>query len=229
MAIRDNLESINSEIRSCCKDFSRDEESVKLLAVSKTKPLEMLKEAYEWGQRDFGENRVQEGEDKVPNMPKDARFHLIGHLQSNKVAKACMYFDVIQSVDSLKIAKKINNKCGEIDKIMDIYLDINISGEDSKTGFSPGEEFITSVGEILEMKNLKLLGLMGIASHVEESETIKGDFIRLKELLESINSRYGLNLKELSMGMSGDYREAIECGSTMVRIGSSIFGSRGFR
>lgn len=226
MSISKNLEVIKNEIRNIALECGRDDSNVKLLAVSKTKPIEMLLEAYKAGQRLFGENKVQEGEIKVPLMPDDAEFHMIGHLQSNKVGKACKYFDCIQSVDSLKVVRKINNKCFELDKIMDVYLDINISGEDSKTGFPNDSSIIDIVKEIIQLKNVNLKGLMAIGPNTNDKDRIKKSFIDLKVLMDRINSELGINLKELSIGMSSDFKEAIESGSTMVRVGSSIFGLR---
>lgn len=227
MSIKSNLEKVISDIRNTEAEFGRKDGSVKLLAVSKTKPVEDVIEAYNCGQRLFGENKVQEAEEKVPKLPSDAQFHMIGHLQSNKVNKACQYFSCIQSVDSLKIAKKIDNRCKVLDKIMDIYLDINISGEESKTGFNNDDNLISVVNEILELKHIRVIGLMAIGSHVEDRELIKSSFKDLKELLFKLqNEVEGFTADQLSIGMSGDYKEAIQMGSTMVRIGSSIFGSR---
>lgn len=227
MSINKNLEKIRNQIDEAAKGCGRDPKEIELLAVSKTKPLEILLEAYKAGQRIFGENKVQEGEIKAPAMPDDAKFHMIGHLQSNKVGKACKYFDCIQSVDSLKVARKINNKCLEFDKVMDIYLDINISGEVSKTGFSIEDDITQIVKEILELKNINLKGFMAIGPNTTDKEAIKKSFNRLKLLLDNINSSLGIKLKGLSIGMSGDFVEAIKCGSTMVRVGSAIFGTRG--
>lgn len=227
MSIKENLNKIRNQINEAATNCGRDPKSIELLAVSKTKPLKMLLEAYGAGQRIFGENKVQEGEAKVPLMPDDAKFHMIGHLQSNKVGKACKYFDCIQSVDSLKVAKKINNKCLELNKVMDIYLDINISSENSKTGFSISDPLTDIVKEILKLNNVKLKGFMAIGPHTSNREAIKKSFNTLKSILDKINYDLNLNLQDLSIGMSGDFVEAIECGSTMVRVGSAIFGVRG--
>lgn len=226
MSISTNLEDVKNEIHKVALECGRNPDDVQLLAVSKTKPIEMLLDAYNAGQRLFGENKVQEGEVKVPLMPDDAEFHMIGHLQSNKVGKACNYFDCIQSVDSLKVVRKINNKCLELDKIMDIYLDINISGEESKTGFPNNDSIINVIKEVMVLKNINLKGLMAIGPNTDDKDQIKKSFKDLKKLLDRINSELSINLSELSIGMSGDFKEAIESGSTMVRVGSSIFGSR---
>lgn len=227
MGIKENLERINREIEAAAGSCSRDPKTVSLLAVSKTKPIEMLLEAYDGGQRDFGENRVQEGEFKRPLLPEDAKLHMIGHLQSNKVSKACIYFDSIQSVDSLKLARKISNKCTQLNKVMDIFIDINISGEESKTGFPLSEDIIEDIKSISELDSLNLKGFMAIGPNCNDTNLIKSNFKKLKDFMTLVNNRLSLNLGELSIGMSGDYKEAIEEGSTMVRIGSAIFGVRG--
>lgn len=225
--IINNLERIKKEIEKETLKYNRTPGSVELLAVSKTKPLEALLEAYEGGQRLFGENRVQEAVVKVPAMPEDAQFFLIGHLQSNKAAKAAELFDCIQSIDSVKIARKVNNACEKLGKIMDIYMDVNISGEESKTGFTGEDEVREALKEILSMKNLKIVGFMGIAPHVDDKNAIKESFKDLRELKDQMNSYFPeLKAEKLSMGMTSDFSEAIEEGSTMVRIGSAIFGSR---
>ncbi len=227
MSIKNNLEKFKMLMADTAESFGRNRESVELLAVTKTKPVEYVIEAYESGQRLFGENRVQEAEIKVPQLPSDAKFHLIGHLQSNKVRKACQFFSCIQSVDSLKIGKKIDNSCRELNKIMDIYLDVNISEEDSKSGFKNDKELLEIVDELVLLDNIRIVGLMGIGSHVNDSSKIKNSFSELITLKDILENRFPI-LKDLklSMGMSGDFKEAIEMGSTMVRIGSAIFGSR---
>ncbi|QEN05785.1 YggS family pyridoxal phosphate-dependent enzyme [Thiospirochaeta perfilievii] len=227
MSIKENLEYIHNSIEEIALKNNRDISSIKLLAVSKTKPIELLQEAYNEGQRLFGENRVSEAEIKVPLLPKDAEFHLIGHLQSNKVKKACKYFKCIQSVDSLKIAKKIDKTCYEFNKVMDVYLDINIANDKNKTGFIVNDSFFTIFEELKELKNINILGLMCIGAHVEDRDEISNSFKDLRMLLNTLKSKYpDFNGDKLSMGMSSDYFEAIKEGSTMVRIGSSIFGSR---
>lgn len=227
MSIKCNLEQVKDDIRKAELLYKREEGSVELLAVSKTKPVEDLIEAYNCGQRLFGENRVQEAEVKVPQLPDDAVFHMIGHLQSNKVSKACQYFSCIQSVDSLKLAKKISNRCIALGKVIDIYLDINISEEESKTGFLNDENLIPVIKEILSLDNVNVVGLMAIGSHVDDREEIKESFNKLRLLLDKLRSEVKeFKGTKLSMGMSNDFKEAIEMGSTMVRVGSSIFGSR---
>lgn len=227
MGIKENLKKIETEIFDIKEKSGQQDRIVQLLAVSKTKPVEFLIDAYECGQRLFGENRINEAEIKVPLLPSDAIFHMIGHLQSNKVKKACQLFDCIQSVDSLKIAKKINNSCLELDKIMDVYLEINIVNDVHKTGFIIDDQFYNVFNEIISLDNIKVLGLMCIGAHVSDKGIIKESFNSLKQLSEDLRVKFpNFKGEKLSMGMSSDYSEAIEAGSTMVRVGSSIFGIR---
>lgn len=227
MSVKSNLENTLKEIEHVVTESGRESGSVQLLAVSKTKPLELLQEAYNSGQRLFGENRVQEAEIKVPQMPDDAVFHMIGHLQSNKVNKACEFFSCIQSVDSLKLANKINNRCNTLNKVMDIYIEVNISNDPNKSGYIVNDSFYSDISEILSMENINVAGLMAIGAHVDNRDTILESFNSLKQLQAELQNKYEkYSATELSMGMSGDFIEAIEAGSTMVRIGSAIFGSR---
>lgn len=227
MSVKSNLENTLKEIEHVVTESGRESGSVQLLAVSKTKPLELLQEAYNSGQRLFGENRVQEAEIKVPQMPDDAVFHMIGHLQSNKVNKACEFFSCIQSVDSLKLANKINNRCNTLNKVMDIYIEVNISNDPNKSGYIVNDSFYSDISEILTMENINVAGLMAIGAHVDNRDTILESFNSLKQLQAELQNKYEkYSATELSMGMSGDFIEAIEAGSTMVRIGSAIFGSR---
>lgn len=227
MSIEENLKSILFEIQNMKNKAGREYEEVELLAVSKTKPVSSLIEAYRCGQRLFGENRLNEAEIKVPALPSDTIFHMIGHLQSNKVKKACELFDCIQSVDSLKIANKINNHSRDLNKIMDVYLEVNIANDDNKSGFVLDDNFTETVKKIVNLENINIVGLMCIGAHVSDTMEVKNSFIKLKELsIKLMNDLPGFNGNKLSMGMSSDYPLAIEAGSTMVRVGSSIFGSR---
>ncbi|OQY37699.1 MAG: YggS family pyridoxal phosphate enzyme [Spirochaetaceae bacterium 4572_7] len=225
MSIEENLSLVKDNILELERLNNRSPHSVELLAVSKRKPLEDLQRAYDCGQRIFGENRVSEAEIKVPGLPSDAIFHMIGHLQSNKVKKACSLFNTIQSVDSIKILQKIDRECKLLGKVMNIYLDINISGEDSKTGFSVDSDFPAIIDIISNSENLNLVGLMGMGSNVNNDVEIKNSFLRLVNLRDELEKISKGKLK-LSMGMSGDYHLAIEMGSDMVRVGSKIFGIR---
>ncbi|KFF04425.1 YggS family pyridoxal phosphate-dependent enzyme [Flavobacterium reichenbachii] len=218
-AIKQNLSEIKSTIP----------ENVTLVAVSKTKPVSDLMQAYEAGQRIFGENKIQEMTEKWEEMPKDIQWHMIGHVQSNKVKFMAPYVDLIHGVDSLNLLQEINKQALKNNRIIDCLLQIYIAEEESKFGLDQNElnKLLTSV-ELKELKNIRILGLMGMATFTEDQNQIKKEFTHLKSIFDSIKTLEIPNCKlnTVSMGMSGDYQLAIENGSTMVRIGSSIFGGR---
>lgn len=202
---------------------------VSLVAVSKTKPASDILQAYEAGQRIFGENKVQEMCDKQPQLPNDIKWHLIGHLQTNKVKYMAHFVELIHGVDSLKLLKEINKQAKKHNRVISCLLQIYIAEEETKFGLSEDEflEIINS-GEFKQLENIKVVGLMGMATYTELDEQIRKEFTHLKSIFDKykILSTSNFQLSTLSMGMSGDYQIAIECGSTMVRIGSTIFGSR---
>lgn len=218
MSISTNLNEIKSSIP----------ENVTLVAVSKTKPNEAIVEAYENGQRIFGENKVQELTDKYEALPKDIEWHMIGHLQSNKVKYIAPFVSLIHGVDSYKLLKEINKRALQNSRTINCLLQIHIAQEQTKFGFSEEEiiELLTS-DKFKELKNINIVGLMGMATFTENESQIKDEFNSLKNLYDKISSSH-FPLSILSMGMSGDYQLAIECGSNMVRIGSSIFGERNY-
>ncbi|SNR37085.1 YggS family pyridoxal phosphate-dependent enzyme [Flavobacterium sp. ov086] len=219
MSIASNLNTIKTSLP----------EHVTLVAVSKTKPVSDLMQAYEAGQRIFGENKIQEMVDKYQEMPKDIQWHMIGHVQSNKVKFMAPFVNLIHGVDSLKLLQEINKQALKNNRIIDCLLQIHIAEEETKFGLDENElNELLSSSEFKEMKNIRILGLMGMATFTEDQNQIKKEFIHLKTIFDSIQSIENENLKlnTISMGMSGDYLLAIECGSTMVRIGSSIFGGR---
>ncbi len=202
----------------------------KLVAVSKTKPNTAISEAYEAGQRIFGENKVQEMTEKYPNLPEDIEWHMIGHLQRNKVKYIAPFVSLIHSVDSLKLLKEINKQAAKNERIIKILLQIHIAEEDSKFGLDRNElfELLHNI-ELPELNNIEIVGLMGMATFTDDKEQIRREFKSLKSMfdeMEKTNLSDNVNVSEISMGMSGDYQIAIEEGSTLVRIGSSIFGSR---
>ncbi|RPA67881.1 YggS family pyridoxal phosphate-dependent enzyme [Cyclobacteriaceae bacterium YHN15] len=201
-----------------------------LIAVSKTKPVSILKEAYEAGIRDFGENKVQELVEKQFQMPKDIRWHMIGHLQRNKVKYIAPFVYMIHAVDSLRLLQEIDKQAEKNGRIISCLLQIHIAMEDTKFGFNEEElEFLLSSEEIHQLKHIEISGLMGMATFTENEKQIRSEFSMLKALFEKLRKRDlpdNFNLKELSMGMSGDYLIAQEEGSTMVRIGTAIFGER---
>ncbi|MBL0737432.1 YggS family pyridoxal phosphate-dependent enzyme [Flavobacterium sp. GN10] len=223
MSIQSNLNTIKASLP----------EHVTLVAVSKTKPVSDLMQAYEAGQRIFGENKIQEMTEKWEQMPKDIQWHMIGHVQSNKVKFMAPYVTLIQGVDSLKLLQEINKQALKNNRIIDCLLQIHIAEEESKFGLDENElnELLTS-SEFKELKNIRILGLMGMATFTEDQNQIKKEFTHLKSIFDSLKSIEGYGkdalqyISTISMGMSGDYPLAIECGSTMVRIGSSIFGGR---
>ena len=202
---------------------------VTLVAVSKTKPNELINQAYLAGQIDFGENYVQELVDKHQELPKDIRWHFIGHLQTNKVKLIAPFVNLIHGVDSLKLLEEINKQAQKNNRIINCLLQIYIAQEDSKFGLSFDEckELLQS-NSYLNLKNICVVGFMAMASNTEDNEQIKKEFLSLKKFHESMVS-IQLPLNILSFGMSSDYQLAIECGSNMIRIGSSIFGERNYK
>ena len=223
MDIKANLESLK-------KSFVNAE--CKLIAVSKTKPIEDLKKAYEAGIRDFGENKVQEIQAKQPEMPSDTRWHMIGHLQSNKVKYIAPYVHLIHGVDSFKLLKEINKQGKKINRAIPVLLQIHIAEEESKFGFDAQElEEMLASSEFSELTHVQIKGLMGMATFTEDENQIRKEFRSLKQLFETLKNKNlpsFVQLEELSMGMSGDYLIAQEEGSTMVRVGSAIFGARNY-
>ena len=219
MSIESNLLSIKATLP----------EHVTLVAVSKTKPISDLLEAYEAGQRIFGENKIQEMAEKWEAMPKDIQWHMIGHVQTNKVKFMAPFVSLIHGVDSLKLLQEINKQAKKNDRIIDCLLQIHIAEEETKFGLDEEElASLLSSNAFDEMQNILIVGLMGMATFTDNKEQIKKEFLHLKSIFDSSKNLKSeiCNLKILSMGMSGDYQLAIECGSTMVRIGSSIFGGR---
>lgn len=219
MSIQNNLLEIKSSIPT----------HVSLVAVSKTKPVADLMEAYNAGQRIFGENKIQEMTDKWQQMPKDIEWHMIGHVQSNKVKYMVPYVKLIHGVDSLKLLKEINRQAVRWRKNINCLLQIHIAEEETKFGLDEKElEELLNAEEFKSFTNIKVIGLMGMATFTDNQEQIKREFDHLKVVFDKYSQLETSNLKleTLSMGMSGDYQLAINCGSTMVRIGSSIFGGR---
>jgi len=216
MSIEQNLQQIKSFLP----------EHVTLVAVSKTKPVSDLMEAYNAGQRIFGENKIQEMVEKHEQLPKDIKWHMIGHVQRNKVKYMASFVSLIHGVDNFKLLNEINKQAEKHHRTIDCLLQIKIADEDSKFGMTQEEaEDILSSEAFLEMKNINIIGLMGMATFTENETQIKQEFTRLKHTFIELQTA-NCKLQTVSMGMSGDYKLAIACGSTMVRIGSSIFGSR---
>lgn len=222
MQITDKLKQINAELP----------QGVRLVAVSKFHPNEAIEEAYRYGQRVFGESKVQEMTAKYETLPKDIEWHFIGHLQTNKIKYIAPYVTMIHGVDSYKLLAEINKQAQKVDRVIDCLLQIHIAKEETKFGFSPEEcnEMLLS-GVYKELTNIRICGLMGMASNTDNIEQIHAEFCFLDNYFKNIKTNFFADtesFKELSMGMSGDYHEAIQCGSTLVRIGSSIFGDRNY-
>jgi pyridoxal phosphate enzyme (YggS family) len=205
-------------------------ENVTLIAVSKTKPAEVILEAYNGGQRVFGENKVQEMVDKYEQLPKDIQWHLIGHLQTNKVKYIAPFVELIHSVDSLKLLAEINKQAKKHNRVVPCLLQFHIASEETKFGLNIDEaKEILEDKEFVEMENVEIVGIMGMASFTENEELIRDEFQTLHSyfaLLKSHFFKFNPNFKHISMGMSGDYEIAIEEGSTMIRVGSKLFGER---
>lgn len=215
MTIAENLEKIKKTLP----------EHVTLVAISKTKSVAQMMEAYQAGQRIFGENKVQEMEAKYPEMPKDVQWHMVGHLQRNKVKDLAPFVSMIHAVDSLRLLNRINREAKRNDRTIECLLQIKIAEEDSKFGMDENEAMtLLESKEVQKLKNIRITGLMGMATFTDDQNQVSKEFEKLKKLFDSLQSAY--NFTTLSMGMSGDYPLAVEKGSTMVRIGSSIFGER---
>lgn len=218
--IKDNLEKINASIS----------DDVVLVAVSKTKPIADLQEAYDAGQRVFGENKIQEMVAKHEALPKDIQWHMIGHLQSNKVKYMAHFVDLIHGIDKIKTLKEINKQAKKHDRVINCLLQARIAKEETKFGLSFDDiATILQSLEFKELENIKVIGLMGMATFTDNKSQLKEEFLSLKNFFDSqqlITENNNCKLQTLSMGMSGDYNLAIENGSSMIRVGSSIFGNR---
>lgn len=213
--------SVSAAIENLRKELPQN---VTLIAVSKTKPISLIQEAYETGQRDFGENKVQELVEKQEALPDDIRWHMIGHLQRNKVKYIAPFVHLIHGVDSLRLLKEINKQGAKINRCIPILLQVHISQEDTKFGFD-SNELKEAINECKVLEWIKPCGLMGMATFTSDLDQVRLEFQGLKDLFDQYHSNFGEN-PTLSMGMSGDYKVAIDQGSTMIRIGSSLFGSR---
>ena len=227
--LRDNLKKVEENIQAACDRSGRNRDEITLIAVSKTKPVEMLQEIYDENIRDFGENKVQELCDKIEKMPSDIKWHMIGHLQRNKVKYIVGKVALIHSVDSYRLAEEISIQAKKHNTIVPILVEVNIAHEESKFGISE-EDAILLVKEISELENIRIMGLMTIAPYVENPEDNRMYFRKIKELFVDINSKNidNVSMEIISMGMTGDYEVAIEEGATMIRVGTGIFGARNY-
>ena len=225
MSLADNLTLIQQRIRAACDRAGRSVDSVTLLAVSKTHPADTIRVAADLGLLLFGENKVQEARAKIPNSPGKARWHFIGHLQSNKCRDAVELFSMIQCVDSLAIAQEINKRADQAAKTMPVLLEINVAGEASKFGYKP-EQMLAELKELNALSRLEVHGLMAIPPFSPVPEKSRPYFKALRELKRRAEDVLGAPLPVLSMGMSDDFEVAIEEGSTMIRVGTALFGAR---
>ena len=227
--IKENLEAVEKRVQDACERAGRSRDEVTLIAVSKTKPVSLIREAMACGQVDFGENKVQELCKKLEEIREPLRWHLIGHLQRNKVKyvvdKACL----IHSVDSERLAQEIQKEAAKRDVVCPVLVEVNVGGEETKSGVSP-QEALPLVRSIAALPNVKVKGLMTVAPPVEKPEDARIYFKVLRELADTIRKEAipGVEMKELSMGMTGDFEAAIEEGATMVRVGTAIFGARDY-
>lgn len=227
--LKENLEYVESQIREACERSGRLREEVTLIAVSKTKPVSVLKEAYDLGVRVFGENKVQELADKYEELPKDIRWHMIGHLQRNKVKYIIDKVELIHSVDSLRLAETIEKEAAKHNITANILIEVNVAKEESKFGLMP-EELDEFISEVAKFPHIQVQGLMTIAPFVDDPEENRGIFQRLRKLSVDIAAKNVDNITMciLSMGMTNDYTVAVEEGAAMVRVGTGIFGARDY-
>ncbi len=228
MQIKTNIDTILQKIQQAAADCGRAPEDITLIAVSKRKPAELVQNAIDAGHRDFGENYIQEAMEKIDLLVSNtARWHFIGHLQSNKAKFAVKYFDLIHTVDKLKLAKEINKQAAKIDKIQNILLQINIAEEETKSGVD-ADEVIDIIRQISKFSHVSLKGLMCMPPFFDDPEAARGYFKAVKHISLDVEKQNisGVSMTHLSMGMSNDFAVAVEEGATMVRVGTAIFGSR---
>jgi len=227
MSIVDNLKTVTGRIAAAAKRSGRDLSSVDLVVVTKTVGVDMIREAVAAGALTLGENRVQEAKEKIEKLGPIASWHLIGRLQSNKAKRAVRLFDLIHSVDSLDLAMEIDRQAAKIGKVQDVLVEVNLAGEASKAGVA-SEDALALIKGAARLKNIAIKGLMTMPPFSDSSEDSRPYFKKLRELSDSVARENipGISMKELSMGMSGDFEVAIEEGATMVRVGTAIFGQR---
>ncbi len=225
--IRDNYERIKENVRRACDRSNRRVEEVRIMAVTKTFPVEYVEMAIKAGFTLFGENRVNEAFDKYIQVSEPVELHLIGHLQRNKAKTAAQIFHTVQSIDKYETAEALNKRCGEMGRIIDVLFEINTSGEESKFGFKGEDEYFSVLERVMELEKLRIRGLMTVGPLTDDEKKIREAFNKLRVLFEKTKDKYPeLDFDILSMGMSGDYEIAVEEGSNLLRIGTAIFGKR---
>lgn len=227
--IKENIDIVKSKVAAACRRSGRNSGDVTLIAVSKTKPVSDIEEAYETGTRDFGENKVQELDEKFPVLPKDIKWHLIGHLQRNKVKYIVDKVELIHSVDSVRLAEQIEHEAAKKNITVNILVQVNVADEDTKFGLR-SEDTIDVIKQMSRLSHVRIKGLMTIAPFTDNPENNREYFRKLKKLSEEIEALHidNVEMKELSMGMTGDYEVAVEEGATLVRVGTGIFGNRNY-
>jgi len=223
--IAENLAQVQQRISVACERSGRSPKEVQLVAVGKKFTAQVIKEAADCGLNLFGENRVQEAKIKIPDCPGHLRWHFIGNLQTNKCKDAVALFDMLHAVDSLHLAEELNKRCEQLAKVMPVLLEVNVSGEGSKHGFTP-KDAIEATQAFFDFPKLELHGLMTMAPFSRQAESARPYFRKLRELKSDCEDKLGAPLPELSMGMSGDYEIAIEEGATLIRLGTTLFGPR---
>lgn len=224
-AIETHLESVIGRIRAAATKVGRDPAGVRLVAVSKTHPSESVREAFDAGQRVFGESKLQEAMAKIPLLPSAIEWHFIGHLQTNKIRKALPLFSLFHGIDNLDLARQMDRIAAECGLFPRVLLEVNVSGEDTKFGFRP-DDLKSCIGELLALPRVQVAGLMTMAPYAEDPEAARPVFAALRALRDDLEKRERTPLPELSMGMSGDFEPAVEEGSTLVRVGTAVFGER---
>jgi pyridoxal phosphate enzyme (YggS family) len=225
VSLAENLDSIQQRIRAACERIGREPSSVTLLGVTKGQPPEAVSEAARLGLNFFGENKIQEAKAKIPLCSGKARWHFIGHLQTNKCRDAVELFEMIQSVDSLHVAQEISKRAEQASKTMPILLEVNLAGEASKFGYAP-DKLLAELDQINALPKLEIHGLMTVPPYSPNAESVRPMFRQLRELKERAEQALGAPLPQLSMGMSGDFEVAVEEGATIVRVGTALFGAR---
>jgi pyridoxal phosphate enzyme (YggS family) len=224
-SIAENLERVREQIAQAAANSRRSADDVELVAISKTHDAEKVREAIEAGQTLFGESRVQEARVKIPELPSNLRWHFVGHLQKNKIRQALPLFEMIHSIDSIALAKDTNRIAEEDGLHPRVLLEVNVAGEGSKFGFQP-DKLRSEIESLLALSRLSILGLMTIPPIAEEAEASRKYFVQLRELRDSLQTEFHVDLAQLSMGMTQDYVVAVEEGATLVRVGTAIFGER---
>jgi len=224
-SVSENLERVREQIVRTAAKVGRAASDIQLVAITKAHPAEKVREAIEAGQNLFGESRIQEARAKIPELPSDARWHFVGHLQKNKIRHALPLFEMIHSVDSLGLAGDINRIAEEEAMHPRVLLEVNVAGEGSKFGFQP-DKLWEQMEELLSLPRLSILGLMAIPPLAEEGEGSRKYFVQLRELRDRLQTEFRVDLAQLSIGMTQDYAIAIEEGATLVRVGTAIFGER---